>query len=169
MRTKVIVVMCCAAVVACTQGMSRRERLMETEAVQQRLTAWVQTQNDLFVNGLNRSVLDSLGAFYQHTDALEGFWPTGGHTVGWQQFNDRMGDFYAMFQFMNVVMTDPQIEVLGPSTALTTFRHSTDVLVGPRQRSVHPGAATLLWVKDQANDVWEIHLQHVSWDAPSPN
>jgi len=169
MRTKVLVVIWCAALLACTQEMSRRERLMETEAVQQRLTAWVQTQNDLFVNGLNRSLLDSLGTYYEHTDALEGFWPMGGRTAGWEQFNDRVGQFYGRFQFMNVVITDPSVELLGPDAALTTFRHSTDVLLGPRARAVHPGSGTLLWMKDPADGVWRIHLQHLSWDAASAN
>ena len=169
MRTKMLVAICCATLLACTQEMSRRERLMETEAVQQRFTAWVQTQNDLFVNGLNRSLLDSLGTYYEHTDALEGFWPTGGRTVGWEQFNDRMGQFYARFQSMNVVVTDPSVELFGPNAALTTFRHSTDVLLGPRARVVHPGAGTLMWAKDPTDGVWRIHLQHLSWDAPSLN
>lgn len=169
MRTSWLLVVSVAVVVACTQEMPRRERLAEAEAVEQQLSAWVQAGNDLYRNGLNRRMLDSLAPFYQQDDQLQAFWPVGGRTMGWDQFDARMREFFGAFNFLNMVITDPRVEVMSRTAALTTFRHSTDALVGARQRSVHPGGGTILWVKDPADGVWKIHLQHISWDTPIGN
>ncbi|MGD2134552.1 MAG: nuclear transport factor 2 family protein [Gemmatimonadales bacterium] len=169
MRTPLLVVLSVALIVACAQEMPRRERMAEAEAVEEQLVAWVQAQNNLYRNGLNRQRLDSLAPFYLQNDQLQAYWPMGGRTLGWEEFDTRMREFFGTFNHLNMVMTDPRVEVMNPTAALSTFRHSTDVVLGARARSVNPGGGTILWVKDRADGEWKIHLQHISWDNPAGN
>lgn len=152
-RSKLVLVLVCATLAACTPELTRRERMVEQQAVQEQLTTWVRV--------LNNAKLDSIFASYYNAPETRILWPNGTRSMGPEAIEQRWRAFYGEIQYMNFVMTDPAVELLSPRVALTTFSHSTDV-VRLSGRVVEAGHGTLIWMKDPDDGVWKIYLQQLA-------
>ena len=151
-RSKLMLVLVCVALVACTPELTQRERMVEQQALETQLSTWVRV--------MNNAKLDSLVAMYYDAPTTRIMWPNGQRSLGTEELAEYWRQFYGSIQYMNFVMTAPNVEILSPSIALATFSHSTDVVrIGGR--IVEAGHGTLVWRK--ADDgVWRIYLQQLA-------
>jgi len=159
-RSKLVLVLVCVTLVACSPELTRREFMLEQQAVQEQLTTWVRV--------LNNAKLDSLLGMYYDAPEMRIMWPDGRRTEGPEAVEQAWRDLYGGIQYMNFVMTDPAVEVLSPRIALTTFSHSTDV-VRLSGRLVEAGHGALIWMKDPESGTWKIYLQQLAIRTPGQN
>lgn len=148
-------------VLACTQELSTRERVVEQQLVEARLTTWVRV--------MNNAAQDSLFGMYHHGPELVVLWPDGRRTEGWEATREAWRAFYADTDYMNFVVQRPTIEVVAPRVAISTFRHSTDIVVSRRRQPVRAGHGTLVWVKDPTDGLWKIRLSQIAFEVPASN
>ena len=161
-RSKLMVALACATLIACTGGMTQRERLIEQDVLQNRLATWVRVTNNAQV--------DSLVALYMPGPDVRVVRPDGQRTQGWEQLDEKVKYFYRSINYMNFVMQDPRTVVLSTEVAISSFRHSTDIVAaGGVRRPVSAGHGTLVWLKDPQDNLWKISLQHISTNAPAMN
>lgn len=152
-RSILMLLLVCGALVACSPELTQRERMVEQQAVEGQLATWVRV--------MNNAKLDSVIAFYYDDPGTRIVWPSGERSLGPEQVAESWRQFYGSIQYMNFVMTDPNVEILSPRIALATFSHSTDVVrVGGR--IVEAGHGTLLWMKDPTDGAWKIYLQQLA-------
>lgn len=147
-------------VLACTQGLSRRERVVIEEAVEGQVDAWVK-----YMNNARR---DSLFSMYYQVPTLVVLWPNGKKTTGWEETEAEWQSFYSTTSFMNFVPQSATIEVLSPTIALATFRHSTDIQIQGQRQPTVAGSASVLWMRDRTDGAWKIHTSHISRDPFVP-
>jgi ketosteroid isomerase-like protein len=140
--------------------MTRRELLLEQQAVEAQVNAWVRT--------MSNNQLDSLMTFYDDRPTVYAVWPDGRTARGFEGVEQNVREFYGGINYMNFAMSQLTVEVLGRTTAQAVFRHSTDVVDRNNQRAVFPGRGVLVLVKD-ATDRWKIHTQLLSVNPPSVN
>ncbi|NIM52124.1 MAG: hypothetical protein GTN62_13195 [Gemmatimonadales bacterium] len=162
LRSKVVLVLACAVLVACTQELTRRERLVQRDLVEERMDTWVRL--------LNNAKQDSLALMYIQSPELQVMWPEGHRSSGWDQEEQALRDFYANIQYMNFVVSDRTIQVLTPEIAVSTFAHSTDIVqLNAQRRPVATGLGTIVWVKDPEDNLWKIYTEQIARNAPSRN
>lgn len=161
-RSKLVLILACVTVVACTQEMPQREALAARQAVEGRANAWVMAWNN--------ADRDSLAAFYQHTPELKVVWPNGTRTDGWEATAQAIEDFYGGINYMNFNVTQLEIQVLSARATVTTFRHSTDMVQQNGQRlPVQNGRGMVLWTLDEQDNLWKIQTSLIAVNAPSRN
>lgn len=159
-RYRWMLVLALAAMLACNGELTTRERMVGQELLQDRLSAWVRHMNNAHE--------DSLVGLYHQVPELVVIWPEGDPTVGWEATRGAWADFYGRTDYMNFALQGPRVELLSARHAVATFRHSTDVLRAGK-RAVSSGHGTIVWVKDQADGRWKIHVSQISFTAPSSN
>ena len=160
-RSKLLVVLACVAVVACTQEMTGRETLLEQQAVEARVNGWVRA--------MANAKLDSLLMLYDDSPSVHVVWPDGRMAQGYENVDQSLRDFYGSIQYMNFAMSQLEVEVLGRSAAQAVFRHSTDVVDRNNDRAVFPGRGVLVLIKDHDDNLWKIHTQLLSVNRQSEN
>jgi len=161
-RSKLLLVLACVAVVACTQEMTRREVLLEQERAQERVSAWVRT--------MNNARIDSLLLFYHPVPELRVLWADGGKSSGYEETEQVLRAFYAGIQYMNFAVSEVEVQILGKRVAQATFRHSTDIVGADNvRRPVSAGQGTLLLFLDQSDNLWKIHTQQLSVNRATAN
>jgi ketosteroid isomerase-like protein len=146
---------------ACSRPeLTRQQRVVEQQFVQDRVTQWTQA--------LNNKELDSLAAMYDQSPEMSVVWIEGHKTIGPEAYGEMIQDFYGRARYMNFALQTPIVEVLTPTVAVVTFRHSVDVQWFDTRRDVWAGYGTLVLRKNPAeeNAVWKIHTQHVSVNLP---
>lgn len=146
------------AVIACSPELSMRERLVQQDLVEDRFDDWVRAMN-------NRAT-DSLFAMYHQDSDLRVIWPHGRMTTGWEETRQAWRDFYGAIDYMNFAVQSPAVEVLSATVAVTSFRHSTDIVRGGRRQPVRPGHGTVIWTKDRSNGEWRIRLSQIAYEVP---
>lgn len=166
-HSKMAVLISCALLVGCSQGLTQRQILVEQEAVRAQLDRWVKAVNNVRVvlTAEGRTVrqnLDSVYAMYHQVDELTVSSPSGTVSEGWEARLEEIRTFYGNLQYVNFVLQGPSVEVLSPNVAITTFGHSTTVQDLQRERSIYAGRGTLVWVKDPDARLWKIHTEHIS-------
>jgi len=160
-RSNLVLVLACVMLVACTREMSQREMLAARQAVEGRANAWVTTWNN--------AARDSLASFYHQTPGLLVIWPDGARTEGWDAMEAAIAEFYGGINYMNFGVTQLQIQILSPSAAVATFRHSTDIVQRDGRRApVRSGYGMMLWTLDQQDNLWKISTSLTS-ETPSRN
>jgi ketosteroid isomerase-like protein len=160
-RSKLLLVLACVAVVACTQDMTRREMLLEQESVQERVNSWVNTMNNARV--------DSLLLFYDAGAETHVVWPDGRMAKGFEAVEQTWRDFYSGTNYMNFALSQLEVRVLAHNVAQAVFRHSTDVVDANGQRAVFPGRGLVVLLKDTQDNVWKIQTQLLSVNRASEN
>ncbi len=70
---------------------------------------------------------------------------------------------------MNFVMQSPEVQLLSPTVALVTFRHSTDIFRRQRRQPVSSGYGTMVWRREGDRPEWKIIAEHISLNPPSAN
>jgi len=161
-RSSLLLVLACVAVVACTREMTRRDVLLEQQRVEERVTTWVRTMNNARV--------DSLLLFYHDAPELRVLWSDGKKSSGFEETEQALRDFYANIQYMNVALSELEVQVLSRNVAQATFRHSTDIVGADNQRRpVAVGQGVLVLFKDASDNAWKIHTQILSVNHPAAN
>ena len=161
-RSNLVLVLACVMLVACTQEMTQREALEARQAVEGRASAWVKAWNN--------ADRDSLALFYHQVPELKVIWPDGRRTDGWEATDAAIAEFYGGINYMNFGVTKLEVQLLSPAAALTTFRHSTDIVQRNGQRlPVRSGNAAVLWMKDQRDNRWKISTSLIAVNQPSRN
>lgn len=146
---------------ACAPQMSTRERMLEQQAVDARLTTWVRV--------MNNASQDSLFAMYHQVPELQVMWPDGKRTTGWDETQQAWTDFYANTDYMNFVAQSPDVQILSPDVAVTSFHHSMDIVRQRQRLPVSAGYGVVVWVKDASDGLWKIHLSQISVVSASGN
>jgi len=158
-RSKLMLAVACATLLACTSGMTQRERMLEQQAVEDRLATWVRVTNNAQVDSL-------VGLYSPETRVL---WSNGNRSEGIEQYGADIREFYGAINYMNFVLQDPTTQILAPGVAVSYFRHSTDIVAaGGLRQPVSAGHGSLVWVKDPSDNLWKIHIEHISISRPSP-
>ena len=161
-RSNVVLVLLCAAMVACAQEMTQREEALARQAVRDRASAWVKA--------MNSAQLDSIATFYLQAPELTVLWPDGRRTEGWDSTRVAIREFYGGINYMNFVVSEVEVQVLSPDAALSLLRHSTDIVQRNGQRlPVQAGQGSVLWVKDPEDNQWKIDMSHIAVSSPSGN
>ncbi len=151
---------CCVAIASVfllgceSPGLSRQQRAVEEESVQNRVTEWM--------NALNNRVLEDLTGLYVNSQDLSVVWIEGNTARGFEQFDLTMQDFFGRSRFMNFAVQSPEVDVLTATVAVVTFRHSVDIQWLDTQRDLWAGHGTLVFTKDPVDERWKIRRQHVS-------
>jgi len=134
--------------------LTRQQRAVEEQFVQGRVNAWT--------TALNNKELGDLAAMYQSSPDLTVMWLEGAKTVGFDEYEAMIADFFGRASFMNFAAQSPHVDVLSATVAIVTFRHSVDVQWLDTRRDVWSGYGTLVFVKDSEDGLWKIHTQHIS-------
>lgn len=138
----------------CAQEMSRAERAVQEQIVEDRLEAWSLA--------LNNRDLDTLAAYYHQDPSLTVAWPDGRRTRGWLEEQAAQEEFFGGILSLNVVPQDRVVEVLGARAAVATFRYSADIVLANTDRDIFSGQGTILWTKPEGTTEWVIHAEHLS-------
>lgn len=147
---------------ACSTEMSLRQLTEAEQAINNRLNTWVRA--------LNNSELDTLLLMHHRVPEVTVILADGSEAVGWEAEENLWRDFFAGFERINVNMLGPEIEILSPEFAITTFRHTTDIMRDETTRDPPAaGHVTIVWVMDRMDNEWKIHLTHMSYKPPSEN
>jgi len=150
----------CVVVMGCSTEMSLRQVTEAEQAVNSRLDTWVRA--------LNNGELDTLLLMHHRVSELTVIWGTGQEAHGWEEEETFYREFFASIDRMNLAMQRPETQILTPRFAITTLRHSTDVIRADGERDAPmAGHVTLVWVKDPTDDQWKIHLSHMSFRPPT--
>jgi ketosteroid isomerase-like protein len=150
-----LVLLGCVAALGCESELTTRERAVEEQVVTERLNAWAKA--------MNNARQDSIAAFYLHDPSLQVLWANGTHDNGWEEAQQSLRDFYNSIQYMNFVLQNPEVDVLAKGVAVSTFRHSTDVVErGGLRQPVTSGRGVVVWIKDSADGLWRIYLQQTA-------
>lgn len=160
-RSKLLLVLTCVAVVACSQGLTSREATIARGTVEERISTWV--------HAMNNAKVDSVVLMYDQSPGVHAVWPDGHIAEGFEAVEQRWRDFYAQTRYMNVAISQLKVEVLGARVAQAVFRHSTDVVDESNQRAVFPGRALIVLLKDSHDNLWKIHTQLFSVNRVSEN
>ena len=152
-------VLACVFALGCEQELTMRERVVEEQAVEERF------QN--LVRLMNNARVDSVLAFYDQSPALRVMWSDGTRAEGIEQVEQSLRDFYGKINYMNFVPQSPTIQVLNKDVALTSFRHSTDVvLAGGDRLPVSSGQGMIVWGKGD-DGPWRVLSQIISVNSGS--
>jgi len=162
---------------ACSTEMSLRQLTEAEQAINNRLNTWVRA--------LNNSELDTLLLMHHQVPELMVILGDGTEAMGWSvavegevpattgrgpAVQDMYRQLFSNIDRMNVAMQGPRTEILSLDFAITTLRHSTDVIYADGERAPPvAGHVTIFWVRDRMDDEWKIHLTHWSYKPPSVN
>lgn len=162
-RSTLVLMAACAALIACSQDLTDRERMVETRRLEGRLDSWVAH--------MNNAKVDSVLTMYDSSNTLILVGLDDRTAVGLDQVSQNLRDFFGKISFMNFVDQDPKIDVLSKSVAITVFRHSTDIVLANRTRvPVQTGPGSMVWVRAPGTaSLWKIHTQHVVITVPPVN
>jgi hypothetical protein len=136
---------------------------VEEEAVGARLQTWAR--------GMNNRWIDTIAAVYEHSSTMTVAWPTGRVSKGWDDERNAEKEFFESISFMNLGVQNPSTVIISPTVAVTTFLHSTDIVINGQRQPVTSGPATFVWVKDLSEqkpaDQWKLHAAQWSSVAPA--
>lgn len=156
-RQMLVMALAALAVPACRPAtMTRQEIAAQEQTLQSRVQAWAKAFS-------NRQ-RDSLATFYDQVGNLSMGWPDGDRRSGWAEEAAKQEEFFGLARQVNLVVQDPQVEILSPTAAVVTFRHAMDVIIGEVQpeRRYFTGQGTLLWTRADDDSPWVIHIGQVS-------
>ena len=135
-------------------GLSRQQRAVEEQTVQNRVTEWT--------NALNNRAVEDLMGLYLNSPDLSVLWIEGNTAKGFDEFDQMIQNFYMNSSFMNFAVQSPEVDVLTATVAVVAFRHSVDIQWLDTQRDLWAGHGTLVFTKDPVDERWKIRRQHVS-------
>lgn len=145
------------ALAACKPAtMSRQELAVQEQDLQARVQAWAKAFS-------NRQ-RDSLATFYAQTGGITVAWPDGDRRNGWEEEAAKHEEFFTMARQVNLVLQDPEVEILSSSAAIVTFRHAMDVIIGDvnPERRYFTGQGTMVWTRADERSPWVIRAAQVS-------
>jgi ketosteroid isomerase-like protein len=164
LRHTLVIGLTCIGLAACGQPITRQDRAVEQQRVQDRVAGWARAFS-------NRD-RDSLASFYDTTPQFTFAWADGRRTSGWEDESKAQQEFFANVTQTNLVLQDVTVEVFSPTVALATFRHSADFIVGGSggnpARNYFTGLGTMVWTKPDPKGLWVLHAGQLSATPPPP-
>ena len=143
--------------VACRPAsMTRQELAVQEQTLQSRVAAWAKA--------FSNQQADSLATYYEQSDLLTVAWPDGDRSNSWDEEAAKQQAFFAAAQQLNLVLQDPQVEILDAKVALVAFRHAMDVILGDvnPERRYFTGQGTLVWMRADDKSPWLIRAAQIS-------
>lgn len=141
---------------SCSTEMSLRERTEAEQEVASRLDTWVRA--------INNTEMDTLLLMHHRVPQLTVIMGDGREAHGWDEEEALWREFYEGVDRVNLVMQREEIEIVNTRLAVTTLRHSIDIMLENGERlPPTAGHATIIWVKDKLDDEWKVHLSHISY------
>ena len=141
--------------IGCAQPLSRPDRAVQQQIVQDRMTEWARA--------FNSKDLAQLATFYHQDLEVTVAWPDGRRTRGWDEESVMQEQFFLQVNRMNLVLQDPTVRVFTKEIAIVTFRHSDDIVSMNTDRDIYAGQGTMVWQRGE-DDIWRIRAQHLSRD-----
>ena len=161
---RIVVVLACVGTIGCSSqpSLTLRERAVIERTLDDQLKTWVRAWNN--------ADRDSLSALYVQSPELTVVWMDGRVRRGWEDEELAQTGLFNSTERVNFAILNPVEQVLSRGAALSTFSHSIDVVrLGGRRELVRSGVGTVLWVRDNENDMWKIRLAHLSSTPPAMN
>ncbi len=158
LRSKMLLGLAGLLVAGCAQRLSRQVIAVEEQAVRERVTEWARAVN-------NRDTRE-LAAFYHQVPELTVAWTSGTRTRGWEEEHEEQRRFFRSIARSNLVISDLSIEILSATAAVTSFHHSSDIIKTSTDRDIFSGNGTIVWMKDEADNMWKIHTAQLSRNPP---
>jgi ketosteroid isomerase-like protein len=155
LRKTLLVGIVCATTLGCAQKLTRQEKAVQEQVLQDRATEWMRV--------LNNQEQDQLATFYHQGIELTVAWFDGHRTRGWDEESLAVEQFFRDVATLNLGLQDLVVDVLSPTIALSTFRYSADVILTTSDRDIFTGQATVVWIKDDAGE-WRIYAEQMSRD-----
>jgi ketosteroid isomerase-like protein len=151
----IAVVLSSAALVGCqpSHQLTPQQENVQRQILGDRMNEWVQA--------VNNNQVDAAMAMYTTDESLTLVFTDGRRGFG-EEGARALADFLSGLNFINLVPQNPNFDLLDAGTAVVTFRFSVDAILGDTSRDPFAGQGTLVWVKDQADNLWKIHTQHLS-------
>ncbi len=147
---------------SCQSEISLRQLSEAERAVNERLNSWVRA--------INNAEIDTLVLMHHRVSELTVIMGDGSEAHGWDEEEALYRSFFEGVERVNLVMQREDVEIVSTDLAITTFRHSIDIMLPDEERRAPvAGHGTIIWVKDQQDDQWKIHLSHISYRPLSPN
>ncbi len=123
----------------------------------------VSVQFDTWVRSINNQNQDSLDLVYRHVPELRALDIDGTVARGWDEARENWIEFFDDMEVVNLVTDVHEIEVLTEDLVLMTFRYSLDTERHDREPGLSvSGRGSMVWSNDAVDDLWKIHLQHLS-------
>jgi len=145
------------ALTACQPAaMTRQEIAVQEQNLEARVQGWAKAFS-------NRQ-RDSLATFYEQTAGLSMAWPDGDRRNGWEEEAAKHEEFFTMARQVNLVLQDPQVEILSAGAAVVMFRHAMDLIIGDvnPERRYFTGQGIMVWTRADDRAPWLIHAGQVS-------
>ena len=123
----------------------------------------VSVQFDTWVRSINNKNQDSLALLYHQVPELRVLDADGTVSNGWDETRDKWSEFFAGRESVNFVADGLEYDVLNEDVVLVSFRYSlnTERSDGTRDPTLS-GLGTIAWINDPLDDLWKIHMQHLS-------
>lgn len=155
LRSSLPVAVICAAAIGCTSSdLPPQERAVQEQALGERVQSWSRIFN-------NRD-RDSLATFYEDNMQVTMATAAGDRFQGWDEVSRALRDFYQSIARVNLVLQDVSVDVITRDVAITSFRHSTDIILASTDRDLFSGQGLFVWVRDGETDTWRIRAQIMS-------
>ena len=123
----------------------------------------VSVQFDNWVRSINNQNQDSLALVYDQVPELRALNIDGTVSRSWDETSAHWNEFFKTVEVVNLVTDVHEIEVMYEDLVLMTFRYSLDTEANDGEPgSSVSGRGTMVWTKDMVDDLWKIHLQHLS-------
>lgn len=135
-------------------GLTANERGIQEDIVRDRVATWARH--------LNNQALDSLTAFYDTTPRLIAAWPDGTRAIGWEQQRIILRDMLRDVATLNLVVSEPAVQVLDWGVAVAAFRFSADLIYESDERDLFAGHGTQVWIRDRDAPTWHMLVSQLS-------
>ncbi len=156
MRHASLALIAICLLLACSrEETSVRQRFLAQSSVSVQFENWTRV-----FNNMDR---DSLALIYHQVPELRVIHSDGSMSRGWTEERDRLSDFFGGVERVNLVTEGLETEVISEDLVLATFRHALAIerVDGQRDPRVS-GPGTMVWIKDPADEIWKIHMEHLS-------
>ena len=123
----------------------------------------VSVQFDTWVRSINNENQDSLALLYHQVPELRVLNADGTVSRGWEETRDKWAEFFEGSGSVNFVADGLEYDVVNGDVVLVSFRYSlnTERSDGTRDPTLS-GLGTIAWIHDRVDDLWKIHMQHLS-------
>ncbi|HEX9729188.1 MAG TPA: hypothetical protein VGA37_11845 [Gemmatimonadales bacterium] len=139
--------------VACTPQLSRQDRAVLEQVMNERVAGWERAMSNRDQN--------EIASFYHQVQGVSLAWPNGRRTQGWDDATLAIGDFFRGVARLNFSLQDTNVEILSAGACVATFRFSADVVLSSTDRDIYTGQGTIVWTTDEAGE-WRIHTAQLS-------
>lgn len=154
-HTSLILIAICLLLACSREDTSVRQRFLAQSSVSVQFENWSRVFNNMDQ--------DSLALIYHQVRELRVVHSDGSMSRGWTEERERLSEFFNAVERLNLVTEGLETEVINKDLVLATFRYDLSVQRVDGQRDPRlSGPGTMVWIKDPADEIWKIHMEHRS-------